>query len=567
MTTAPSGVTAGRAGGAGGAGAGAGGRGARRIAVDAVFWLAVAALVAVNLAVLIPGIATVRLWEDEAFNLTVPINLVNGLGYTSDGTLSGSELAPFDVRISTGPVMLLPIAGLVALGIDPVIAGRAIATLGYAGLLAALALVGHRLGGRWAALLAVALPLAFDASVPPSPIQTPADVLGEVTAAAFLAAALLFVHRRPWLAGLLVGLAIQVKFIALLAIPAFALAVLLDAPGPWRARLRRTVPRVLVAAAAAAAPTIVFELVKLASLGPAGYVEHLRAFGWFVRSGGQVGYAVSPLDKLTVLAASWNLPQVVPAAIGVLGVAVGTWLVIGAIRRMPRGEAAAGDGAGAGAGFGAGAASGAAAGTGSGAASGDAGAVRTTRAEFTTIVLTAALGLATYLAWWLVSSHTPAWVRHPAPGVLAFAPVLAASLIPAARVMLARRDRAAPAEAPAGAARTWRWVAAAASVVAVVVLAWSLAGRIAGIGAHTLPTGETLADQRAAASEIAELGYERVAVVWGSAVSVGVLAGAQVGLTDAVDVTADDPRIWFGEPPPRCTVVLQSGLYTACLPE
>jgi hypothetical protein len=161
-------------------------------------------------------------------------------------------------------------------------------------------------------------------------------------------------------------------------------------------------------------------------------------------------------------------------------------------------------------------------------------------------------------------------VRHPAPGVLAFAPVLAASLIPAARVMLARRDRAAPAEPAepaAGATRTWRWVAAAASVVAVVVLAWSLAGRIVGIGAHTLPTGETLADQRAAASDIAELGYERVAVVWGSAVSVGVLAGAQVGLTDAVDVTAGDPRIWFGEPPPRCTVVVQSGFYTACLPE
>jgi hypothetical protein len=561
MTTAPSGVTAGRAGGAGGAGAG--GRGARRLAVDVVFWLAVAALVAVNLAVLVPGIATVRLWEDEAFNLTVPINLVNGLGYTSDGTLSGSELAPFDVRISTGPVMLLPIAGLVALGIDPVIAGRAIGTLGYAGLLAALALVGHRLGGRWAALLAVALPLAFDASVPPSPIQTPADVLGEVTAAAFLAAALLFVHRRPWLAGLLIGLALQVKFIALLAIPAFALAVLLDAPGPWRARLRRTVPRVLVAAAAAAAPTIAFELVKLASLGPAGYVEHLRAFGWFVRSGGQVGYAVSPLEKLTVLGASWNLPQVVPAVIGVLGVSVGTWLVIAAIRRMPRADVAAGAEADAGHGAVAGGASSSEAGA-------AASAVRTTRAEFTTIVLTAALGLATYLAWWLVSRHTPAWVRHPAPGVLAFAPVLAASLIPAARVMLARRDRAepaAPAAPAAGAARTWRWVAAAASVVAVVVLAWSLAGRIVGIGANTLPTGETLADQRAAASDIAELGYERVAVIWGSAVSVGVLAGAQVGLTDAVEVTAGDPRIWFGEPPPRCTVVVQSGLYTACLPE
>jgi hypothetical protein len=82
-----------------------------------------------------------------------------------------------------------------------------------------------------------------------------------------------------------------------------------------------------------------------------------------------------------------------------------------------------------------------------------------------------------------------------------------------------------------------------------------------------MPTGETLADQRAAARDLADLGYERVAVLWGPGVSVGVLAGSQVGLTDAVDVTANDPRIWFGEPPPRCAVVLQTGLYTACLPE
>ncbi|MGR0220624.1 glycosyltransferase 87 family protein [Agromyces sp. ZXT2-6] len=519
MTTAPAGIAIERDGDGGAI------RGARRVAVDVLFWLALAGIVAANLAVLIPGIATVRLWEDEAFNLTVPINLVNGLGYTSDGTLSGSELSPFDVRISTGPVMLLPIAGLVALGIDPVMAGRAVATVGYTGLLAALALIGHRLGGRWAALVAVALPLGFDAAAMPSPIQTPADILGEVTAAAFLAAALLFLRRRPWLAGLLLGLAIQVKFIALLAAPAFALAVLLDAPLPWRERWRRGIPRVLVAAGAAAVPTIVFELAKLASLGPAGYWQHLRDFAWFLRSGGQRGYAVSPIDKLVVLADSWNLPTLVAAAVGVIAVVAGTALVVVAIRRMPRGDA---------------------------------------RAEFSAVVLAAAVAFATYLAWWLVSRHTPAWVRHPAPAVLAFAPVLAASLVPAARSLLARGDRAEPA---ARAARTWRWVAVAASVVAAVVLAWSIAGRVTGVGTESRPTGETLASQRAAADDIAELGYDRFAMLWGPGVSVGVLSGAHVGLTDARDVTADDPRIWFGEPPPRCDVELQSGLYSVCIPE
>ena len=78
-------------------------------AVDVLFWLAVGAAVIANLVVLVPAFTTVRLWEDEAFNLSVPLNLVRGLGYASDGTLSGSELTPFDVRISTGPVVILPI--------------------------------------------------------------------------------------------------------------------------------------------------------------------------------------------------------------------------------------------------------------------------------------------------------------------------------------------------------------------------------------------------------------------------------------------------------------------------
>ena len=531
------------------------------VVVDVVFWVAVVALVVANVLVVIPGITTVRLWEDEAFNLTVPVNLVAGLGYTSDGTLSGSELTLFDVRISTGPVMLLPLAGLIALGIDPVIAGRVVATVGYAGLLAAVALVGHRLGGRWAALVAVAIPLAFETGAWPSPIQTPADVLGEVTAAAFLAAALLFVHRRPWLAGLLLGLAIQVKFIALLAAPAFALAVLLDAPVPWRARLRRSIPRVLVAAGAAALPTIAFELAKLATLGPAGYVQHVREFSWFLRSGGQQGFAVSPIDKLGVLAGSWNLPAVGVALLGVVAVVGGAVLVVAAIRRMPRADAAAVPGSAPAA---VPAAAPAAAPGSAPAAVPAAVPVGTTRAEFTAIMLAAAAALATYLVWWLASSHTPAWVRHPAPAVLAFLPVLAAALVPAARVVLAagRGDTA-----PDRRARPGRILAVAASALAVFALAWSIAGRVAGVGEQSLPVGETLADQRAAARDLGELGYDRLVTQWGPAVSVGVLSGAHVGLTDAPVVTPADPRIWFGDPPDGCVVERQSGLYSVCVLE
>ncbi|MGB4136599.1 MAG: hypothetical protein WA971_08540, partial [Microbacterium sp.] len=122
------------------------------------FWVLAAALLAAHLVVAWQSL-TVRFWEDEAFNITVPLNLLHGLGYTSDGTLSGSMLSPFDPRISTGPAVLLPVAGVLATGIDPVIGARLV-PLGYwMLLLAGLAVLGVRLGGRWAALLATAVPL------------------------------------------------------------------------------------------------------------------------------------------------------------------------------------------------------------------------------------------------------------------------------------------------------------------------------------------------------------------------------------------------------------------------
>ena len=305
-------------------------------ALDVLFWIAVAGVVIANLFILVPAFTTVRLWEDEAFNLTVPLNLLRGRGYASDGTLSGSTLTLFDVRTSTGPVMLLPVAALIALGIEAVLAGRIVGLLGWVLLLGSLWFVGRRLGGKWIGLVAAAVPLAYAADPLPSPIQTPVDVLGEVTAAGLLVCALVVLHKRPWLAGLLVGLAIQTKFIALLAVPAFALAALLDAPGPLlMTRVRATLPRVLGAAAFAAAPTLVYEVIKFVALGPEAGVENVLHFAGFLLGGGQLGYSVSPIDKLTVLMNAWHLPWWVVLAIVVVGLVLA---VIGAraVLRDPR---------------------------------------------------------------------------------------------------------------------------------------------------------------------------------------------------------------------------------------
>jgi hypothetical protein len=492
--------------------------------VDVLFWLAVGAAVIANLVVLVPAFTTVRLWEDEAFNLSVPLNLVRGLGYASDGTLSGSELTPFDVRISTGPVVLLPVAALLALGIDPVVAGRFVALIGYGALLTCLWLVGRRLGGRWAALVAAALPLAYAADVLPSPIQTPVDILGEVSAAALLAAALVVLHRRPWLAGLLLGLAVQAKFIALLAVPAFALAALLDAPGPGLGRrLRATWRRVLVAAAGAAAPTLAVEVWKLTALGPAGYVENLRRQAGFLLSGGQAGYRVPPLEKVGAFLDAWHLPWWLVAIVAAVGVVLAV-IGIRAVRREPRSLSTL-------------------------------GLARVDLREFTITAGAAAVGLVTYLAWWLVSSHTPVWLRHPAPGVLAFLPVVVASVIVFARVVLRTGDGRG--------ATSRRVVASVLGFAGLALLAVSLVGRIATPG---FSVSETLDDQRAAARDIAELGHDRLAGPWGDAVSVIVLSGAHAGLVDAGAAVVDDPQVWPGEPPADCDLLLRAGTYTVCAP-
>lgn len=456
------------------------------------FWIVAALLVAAHAIVLWQSISATRLWEDEAFNLTVPVNLLQGLGYTSDGTLSGSELTPFDARISTGPVVLLPIAAVLATGVDLVVGGRLVPAAYFVALLVAVGILGRRMGGRWGALVAVAVPLSFTAAALPSPIQGPADVLGEVPAAALLAWALVALRTRPWLAGLLVGLAIQAKYIALLSLPAFVVAVLLLQHGrPWMRRLRA----LIAPAIALAVPTVLVEIFAFISLGPRGFVDHLRATRDFIRSGGQVAHTTFG-EKLTTLASSWYLPAAVVVAAVVLAIVV---LIAGLVLRYrpstdrfwatlaaePRAHLAA----------------------------------------------AAVLGFGAFVGWWSTAGHLPLWVRHPAPGILAFAPVLVAALIPAVRQL-------------------WRsgTAARAASVVVSAALAGCLvvSGSSAGVTAAGRD-GTELAAQREQAAAVASVEADWIATHWGGLVAVVVMSGAHVALLDAPpENIAGYPRLDLG---------------------
>ncbi|MFK3676460.1 hypothetical protein ACI2IP_01930 [Microbacterium sp. NPDC090218] len=473
-----------------------------------MFWAAAAALLIGHVIVAWHSLVVWRFWEDEAFNLTVPRNLLDGLGYSSDGALSGSTITPFDPRISTGPVVLLPVAAMLATGMDPVIAARLIPLAFWVALLIGLAVIGRRIGGRWAALLAVAVPLAFSAGAGVSPIQGPADLLGEIPAAALVVWALIVLPRRAWLAGLLVGLAIQAKLIAILVLPAFAIAlwVLSDGTGWQRVRetLRRSWPSLLLVAA----PTLLTELTALISLGLSGYVQHLRDLAYFVRSGGQGDAATSVLQKVGTLADSWS----VPPAIATLGAVLALGLaVIGVVRRW-----------------------------------------RTATAAERIVIayaLAAFVGALAYVGWWATASRLPLWVRHPAPGIFAFFPIIAAVAVWAV-VRLPRR----------GAARIVGTVAA--SLLAAIIAG----GATAHVASSFEPRSLTLESQRAAVAPLADWVTENdiqwlAADPWGAAVAPIVFTGAHVGLFDAPAMTGV-PRL-TGHACPTETLV-EGDLYRIC---
>lgn len=514
----------------------------RRTALTVLFWTLAAALAVCHVIVAWHSLVVQRMWEDEAFNLTVPLNLLAGYGYTSDGALSGSTLTPFDARISTGPTVLLPAAGILALGADPVIGARLVPLAFWMLLLAGLAVLGHRTAGRWAALLAVAVPLAFDTTQGNSPIQGPADLLGEIPAAALLVWAIIVLPRRAWFAGLLVGLAVQTKFIALLALPAFAVAMWVlspaDRPG-LRPRFVTTFRRGWLPLIMVGVPTLLFELWALLSLGFEGYIKHLRGLAYFIISGGQNTDPKTVGQKLETIFGAWFAPLWVVVACAVVAVVV---LVVALTRSLspskgpsltpltprslsPRNRSLS--------------------------PSKGARTHATTAPTALLLGTTGIVGLLTFVGWWSTASHLPLWVRHPAVGVYAFTPLIAITVVWSIRSLWSSGDNR-------------RLLAALSAVLIVASTGW-------GVALHTAqqfePRVETLAEQRADVAPIAEWVEETgtqwlAALPWGRAIPPIVLSGAHAGLWDASAMDGT-PRL---TPREECETeeLFASGKYRIC---
>lgn len=476
----------------------------------ALTWVMLVGVVVAWLSVLRQGVFVRTLWEDEAYNLTVPRNLVAGLGYASDGIAAGSGITPFDVWISTGPVMLLPVALLHWMGVEIVLAGRLVGA--FFGVLLAVGLyfVGSRLQrgslfgplaprpntvdqidgtpqaagawskvagflGRlsWVGLIAAAAPLAFDSWQTPSPIQSPADVLGEFAAAAFIVWAVFFASKRPLIAGLMVGLAMQCKFMSLLSLPAIALALFLCSTAPMRRRLISLCWGLL----GVIIPNALYELWVLVSLGPSGYQKHVEDFITFLQI--YDATKVPAAAKVELLTHAWFLPSA--ALLGLtafmLILASGVYFNGRPLRW------------------------------------------RSILGQRNQIVLTAIIGFLTFVGWWVSSTTAPLWIRHPAIGVLAFYPLLLAA-VAALIVEGGRRVTHRPAV-----------LASLAGLLVTGVLGWQV---FAQITKQVDAPVRTLAQQRSIAAEI-DNDQQEIAAQWGSSVSIAFLA------TPHIHVLRGDP--------------------------
>lgn len=214
---------------------------------------------------------------DEAYNLQIVDMLSHGAGYASYGALRGDGPWRFDPNVTTGPVLLLPLALVWHITGGSVIAVRAFLALFLPLAVWALLRLMTSSTRHWS-LPTVAI-VAF-LSVPSLPVGA---VLGELPAtAAIFWAAYAAARRRPVLMGLAAGLALQMKFV-------FAVAGLLVMGSMLAAGYLTRRPHLfrdaLLAGGFFLLPTLAIETYRAWTFGTwAGYLHSLREFKAFLVS-------------------------------------------------------------------------------------------------------------------------------------------------------------------------------------------------------------------------------------------------------------------------------------------
>ena len=457
-----------------------------------VFVLVLAAVVAAHLYSFFATLLLSPVGFDEAFNLQAPLNLVAGNGYATEDFMSGGPRVVFDPIVSTGPIVELPAALSFLLFGTTIEAARLVMLPFLLILLGSLFVLGRRVAGRWGGVVAVGVALAFDARVdfPFSMIYGSSDALGEYAAAALIALALVFFSRGRLAPAVLLGLAALAKFITFIAVPVFMIALLL-VPAVRGRFVGRPVRELLAFGGLAVLPSIVWEMVKLISLGPTGYVAVFIDYAKFIfrsGSGADGGSRAFFLERLSRLFSAWYLPT---AIVGLLAVILFALALYGILRFWGRGGMLAewrrsGEGK-------------------------PRSLVRVTSFASTlpAWVWAAAGTLAAFALWWTFIS-TSLFVRHMTPVLIVTVPIIAAFATRAVVTLI----------------RSGGWRRIVAGVVAVGLLGVGVFQAGSTVFAATHYTDWTRGSQEATASFIRESGFDEVqGLGWWAAPAIRLLSG------------------------------------------
>jgi 4-amino-4-deoxy-L-arabinose transferase-like glycosyltransferase len=205
---------------------------------------------------------------DEGFNLQIPVNLIEHGSYST--SYNGS--IPFDPEITTGPTVLLPIAGVFGLFGIGLYQARIVMLIYFLLMLLSAYFLSNKLFGRLGAVITLILIVSFR-----DLFYLGLKVLGEVPAVFFLLTGIIFYEKKkPLLSGILIGLAVLTKFFFLMSVAPFL--TLFGIEFLFLPNKKKTFSFYSLLFLGMAIPNIAWECVKIFSLGFSGYKNNVIGF-------------------------------------------------------------------------------------------------------------------------------------------------------------------------------------------------------------------------------------------------------------------------------------------------
>lgn len=223
---------------------------------------------------------------DEGFNLQIPASLLNKGSYST--TYDGGK--DFDPVITTGPTVLLPIYILFRVFNIGLYQARFVMLFYFIGMLLATLYVSKKLNGAAGSIISLILlgsiPFIFYFGL---------RVLGEIPAVFFLLIGLIFLERgRAIVSGIFFGLSVLTKITFLIAVFPIALLFVLEFSSSSLNHRKFVVRYYLLMVLGFVLPNVGWEMVKVISLGIAGYEKNLQGLlNLFISSSGVRNTAAS----------------------------------------------------------------------------------------------------------------------------------------------------------------------------------------------------------------------------------------------------------------------------------